>query len=234
MHRAAVFIMAKTPQPGEVKTRLCPPLTGVEAAELYRCFLLDKIEQVRSLKEAIPAVAYAPAEGRTVFESLAPGFALIPQRGPDLGARLANGFADFLTNGCDAALAIDSDTPTLPVEFLEQALDLIWTPSVDVVLGPTEDGGYYLIGLRALHRLLFEDISWSTSRVLPETIKRAEASGLRIARLPAWYDVDIPGDLEHLKRALAVTGGIEPFHTRRFFNALRVGDHLLERLGGGA
>ena len=215
--RAAVFIMAKTPRPGEVKTRLCPPLTPAHAAELYRCFLRDKIQQVRSLKEAIPAVAYAPAEGRSLFEALAPGFALVPQRGPDLGARLANAFADFLGNGCDAALAIDSDTPTLPRAFLEQALALMRTPSVDVVLGPSEDGGYYLIGLRALHRELFEDIAWSTSQVLPETIKRAGRLGLRVARLPEWYDVDTPGDLERLRAALAATNGIEPFHTRRFF-----------------
>ena len=215
--RAAVFIMAKTPRPGEVKTRLCPPLTPAHAAELYRCFLRDKIQQVRSLKEAIPAVAYAPVEGRSLFEALAPGFALVPQRGPDLGARLANGFADFLGNGYDAALAIDSDTPTLPLAFLEQALALMRTPSVDVVLGPSEDGGYYLIGLRALHPELFEGIPWSTSEVLAETVRRAEGKGLRVARLPEWYDVDTPGDLERLKAALAGTDGIEPFHTRRFF-----------------
>ncbi len=217
MRRAAVFIMAKAPRPGEVKTRLCPPLPPAQAAELYRCFLLDKIEQVRSLKEAIPAVAYTPAEGRSLFEALAPEFTLVPQRGPDLGARLANGFEDLLANGCDAALAIDSDTPTLPLAFLEQALALMRTPSADVALGPTEDGGYYLIGLRATHRELFEDIPWSTSQVLPETITRAGRLGLRVARLPEWYDVDTPADLERLRAALAATNGIEPFHTRRFF-----------------
>ncbi len=220
--RIVVAIMAKTPRAGEVKTRLCPPLSGAEAAELYRCFLLDKIEQVRALKEATPAIAYAPAEGRAVFEEVAPDFFLVPHRGADLGARLANSFDQFFQNGCPAALAIDSDTPTLPVAFLQQALDLIRTPSIDLVLGPTEDGGYYVIGLHALHRELFEGIAWSTSQVLPETIRRAEAKGLRIAHLPPWYDVDTPADLERLRAALVRTEGIEPSNTRRFFMERRL------------
>lgn len=221
MARIAVFIMAKTPRAGEVKTRLCPPLTGAEAAELYRCFLLDKIEQVRALKEVTPAIAYAPAEARTTFRTLAPGFALVAQRGDDLGARLANSFDEFLKNGFAAALAIDSDTPTLPIEFLEQALALIRAPSIDVVLGPTEDGGYYLIGLRTLHRELFEGIPWSTSQVLPQTIRQAEARGLRIAQLPPWYDVDTPDDLERLKAVLEEPDTPEPRQTRRFLMVLR-------------
>jgi hypothetical protein len=100
---------------------------------------------------------------------------------------------------------------------LQQALDLIRNPTVDLVLGPSEDGGYYLIGLRAPHPDLFEAIPWSTSRVLPQTIRRAEAKGLRIVRLPSWYDVDTPGDLERLRGELERTEEIEPRHTRRFF-----------------
>lgn len=216
MTPVVVAIMAKAPRAGQVKTRLCPPLSGAEAAELYRCFLLDKIDQVRALRGATPAIAYAPPGGRAAFEGLAPGFSLVPQRGGDLGARLANSFAQFFRNGCGAALAIDSDTPTLPVALLQQALDLVRAPSIDVVLGPTEDGGYYLIGLRALHRELFDGIAWSTSRVLPETARRAEAKGLRVAYLPPWYDVDTPADLERLKTALALAEGGQPSHTRRF------------------
>ena len=93
MKPVAVAIMAKAPVAGAVKTRLTPPLTATAAAALYRCFLLDKIEQVRTLKGAQPVVAYAPARARSTFEMLAPDFALLPQDGPDLGARLANGLA---------------------------------------------------------------------------------------------------------------------------------------------
>jgi len=222
MRPAAVAIMAKAPRAGEVKTRLCPPLSLVDAAELYRRLLLDKIEQVRSLKTASLAIAYTPDEARAFFEEVAPGFVLVPQRGADLGDRLANSLGELLDTGHRGALAIDSDTPTLPLEFLQQALDLIVTPEIDVVLGPTEDGGYYLIGLRAVHRELFEAMAWSTQQVLPETIRRADAKGLRVACLPPWYDIDTPDDLARLRMALAASDGDVPRHTRQF---------LLERTG---
>jgi len=222
MRPAAVAIMAKAPRAGEVKTRLCPPLSLVDAAELYRRLLLDKIEQVRSLKTASLAIAYTPDEARAFFEEVAPGFVLVPQRGADLGDRLANSLGELLDTGHRGALAIDSDTPTLPLEFLQQALDLIVTPEIDVVLGPTEDGGYYLIGLRAVHRELFEAMAWSTQQVLPETIRRADAKGLRVACLPPWYDIDTPDDLARLRMALAASDGDVPRHTRKF---------LLERTG---
>src|SRR5207249_143909 len=181
MEAIAVVIMAKAPRAGEVKTRLCPPLSLADASELYRRFLLDKIDQVRALRTASPAIAYTPAEARAFFEEIAPGFVLVPQRGADLGDRLANSLGELLDQGYRGALAIDSDTPTLPLGFLEQGLDLLTTPEVDVVLGPTEDGGYYLIGLRTVYRELFEAMAWSTSRVFPETIRRADAKGLRVA-----------------------------------------------------
>ncbi len=217
MRRIVVAIMAKAPQAAEVKTRLCPPLSAMDAAELYRCFLLDKIEQVRMLKEASPTIAYTPAEGKGFFERVAPGFVLVPQHGPDLGARLANNFDQLLARGYTGVLAIDSDTPTLPTHFLEQALDLITTPEIGLVLGPSDDGGYYLIGLRKLHRELFEEMAWSTAQVMPETIRRAEAMGLKVATLPLWFDVDTPDDLERLKVSLRSAEGEAARHTRGFF-----------------
>jgi uncharacterized protein len=218
----AVTIMAKAPRAGEVKTRLCPPLSLADAAELYRRFLLDKIEQVATLKAASLAIAYTPPEARAFFEEVAPGFVLVQQRGADLGGRLANSLGELMARGHAGAMAIDSDTPTLPVGFLQQAVDLVATPEVDVVLGPTHDGGYYLIGLRAMHRELFEAMAWSTSAVLPETIRRADAKGLRIACLPPWYDIDTPEDLARLRAEMAAPGGNAPRHTRTF---------LLERTG---
>src|SRR6266545_1777999 len=216
MEPIAVAIMAKAPRAGEVKTRLCPPLSLADAAELYRRFLLDKIEQVRALSMASLAIAYTPAEARAFFEEVAPGFVLIPQRGADLGDRLANSLGALLDTGYRGALAIDSDTPTLPLGFLQQALDLITTPEIDVVLGPTEDGGYYLIGLRTVHHELFETMAWSTSQVLPETIRRADAKGLRVACLPPWYDIDTPDDLARLQAELAASDGDASRHTRAF------------------
>ena len=213
----AVAIMAKAPRAGEVKTRLCPPLSLVDAAELYSRFLLDKIEQVRSLKATSPAIAYAPAEARAFFEELAPGFVLVGQRGADLGERLANSLRELLDGGYRGVLAIDSDTPTLPSGFLQQAIDLVMRAEIDVVLGPTEDGGYYLIGLRAVHRELFERVAWSTNQVLGETIRRCNAKGLRVACLPAWYDIDTPDDLVRLQAALRAPESAAARHTREFF-----------------
>ncbi len=211
----AVAIMAKAPREGEVKTRLCPPLSLADAAELYSRFLLDKIEQVRSLKAASLAIAYAPAEARAFFEKIAPGFVLVGQRGADLGERLANSLGELLDGGYWGALAIDSDTPTLPLGFLQQAIDLVMRPEIDVVLGPTEDGGYYLIGLRTVHRELFEAMAWSTNQVLGETIRRSDAKGLRVACLPAWYDIDTPDDLIRLHAAVAASESAAR-HTRKF------------------
>ena len=216
MMPTVVAIMAKAPRAGSVKTRLCPPLTAGEAADLYRCFLLDKIEQVRGLDGARAAIAYTPPEGRREFETLAPGFLLVDQHDGDLGARLATSFASLFASGYGAALAVDCDTPTLPTSFLREAVELIGTPGTDVVLGPSEDGGYYLIGLRVPHLELFRDVAWSTSSVLAETLRRAGAKGLTIACLPPWFDVDTPDDLERLERELTESGSMGPQHTRRF------------------
>jgi rSAM/selenodomain-associated transferase 1 len=216
MMHTAVVIMAKLPQPGAVKTRLCPPLSPQASTALYHAFLLDKIAQVGTLKAARPAIAYTPSTARSFFAALAPDFVLVPQQGEDLGARLANGLAQLFAMGYTGVLAIDSDTPTLPTTFLQQAVDLIATPQVDVVLGPSEDGGYYLIGLRTLYRELFENMAWSTVTVVPETVRRAEAKGLKVTWLPPWFDIDTPVDLERLQTALAQTDSTEPRHTRQF------------------
>lgn len=208
--------MAKAPRPGEVKTRLCPPLSPAEAAELYRCFLLDKVAQVRSVDGATAVLAFTPDTDRRTFEALAPGVSLLAQRGDDLGSRLLNGLDDLLRGGHAGALAIDSDTPTLPTDFLRQAIDLVVTPGIDVVLGPTEDGGYYLIGMRTVWPSLFAAMPWSTAEVFPETIRRAEAHGLRVACLPSWFDVDTGDDLDRLV-ALVRRGDADDAHHTRLF-----------------
>jgi len=226
-------IMAKAPRVGAVKTRLCPPLRAPEAAELARCFLLDAVERVRTVAGVDPIMAYAPAEARSEFEAVAPGFALIPQRGEDLGERQACLVEDVLALGHDAALVIGTDTPTLPRECLDEAVGLVMAPDVDLVLGPTEDGGYYLLGLRAPCPGLFEDMPWSTAAVLSRTLERAQRLGLRVACLPTWFDVDTGADLERLGAGLEADPGPFPRHTREFLarriraggNVVKSGDH---------
>jgi uncharacterized protein len=198
----ALTIMAKAPRAGAVKTRLCPPLSPREAAGLARCLLRDTIAKARSLADVTAMIAYTPAGERAAFERLATDLALVPQQGHDLGERMRAALAQGLRTHRHA-IAIGTDTPTLPAAALRLAIDRLGSDDVDVVLGPAEDGGYYLIGVRADHPALFAEVPWSTSAVLDLTLRRAAAAGLRCALLPAWFDVDTPADLARLRAALA-------------------------------
>jgi rSAM/selenodomain-associated transferase 1 len=217
MRRHAIAVMAKAPRAGHVKTRLVPPLTQEEAAELYRCLLLDKILQVGTLSGVDPYLAYTPPEAQAQMASLAPqGFTLIPQVGSDLGDRLHHLSEILLGRGHPGVIIIDSDTPTLPSTYLLDALDRIQNESTDLVLGPAEDGGYYLIGLKRPCWSLFDSIPWSGPSVLSETLRRASAQRLEVATLPTWFDVDTASDLLRLRNDLATNGsGLAP-HTRAF------------------
>jgi len=211
----AVAIMAKAPRPGTVKTRLCPPLLPTEAAALYRSFLVDKIAAVGALVGARPVIAYTPADARSEFAELAPAFSLVAQHGDDLGARLHATLAGLLADGHAGAIAVDSDTPTLPRAFMQQAVHCLSRPGPDVVLGPTEDGGYYLIGVRRAHPELFDAMPWSTSAVLDVTRHRAARIGLRATCLPPWFDVDTPEDLDQLRKTLREDAATPASETRR-------------------
>jgi rSAM/selenodomain-associated transferase 1 len=218
----AVAIMAKAPQPGEVKTRLCPPLSHEAAAELYRCFLLDKIAQVNALPSAAPVISYSPGDSKPVFEELTPArFMLIPQYGDNLGDRILSTFDQLFRQGYAQVTVIDSDTPTLPTAYLERALSLMGERQNDVVLGPTEDGGYYLIGLRQARRELFEQMPWSTPQIFPETRRRAAQCGLTVACTGYWYDIDTPDDLARLSGSLHQLEDGLASHTRQFLRGLR-------------
>jgi rSAM/selenodomain-associated transferase 1 len=209
-------VMAKAPRPGAVKTRLCPPLRPPEAAELARCFLLDAVDRVGSVAGARPVVGYHPPEARSEFEQIAPGFALVAQEGQDLGARQSRLLAEVLAQGHHPPHHNPTHHPTHPPHTHHHPQSLVMAPDVDLVLGPTDDGGYYLVGLRSPCPALFENIPWSTSTVLARTLERAQRLGLRVACLPAWFDIDTSADLERLAADLAVTPGREPRHTRDF------------------
>jgi rSAM/selenodomain-associated transferase 1 len=216
MQRHAIAVMAKAPQAGQVKTRLVPPLTRELAADLYRCLLLDKLIQIGQLPEVDRYLAYTPAEARPLMRELAPlTFTLVPQAGGDLGDRLHRLSVALFEKGHAGVIIVDSDTPTLPTGYLAEALEQISSEAIDLVLGPAEDGGYYLIGLKRPCGALFEDISWSTPSVLSETLRRASMQRLQAALLPSWYDVDTAEDLLRLRHDLATNGTAAP-HTRAF------------------
>ena len=214
--------MARQPVPGAVKTRLGPSLSDDEIAALYGCFLRDRIHQLRSLTGAAPVIAYTPPESRSFFAELAPDFLLLPQVGDGLSARLTGVVGRLLDTGHGGVIATDSDSPTLPTEHLQEAVERLAATAADVVLGPSDDGGYYLIGVRRLYPELFDHMPWSTPQVYDETLKRAAESGLQVLSLPAWYDVDTPADFERLRADMAVLGGAAPRHTRRYFAERRL------------
>jgi rSAM/selenodomain-associated transferase 1 len=210
--------MAKVPGAAPVKSRLHAALTEPRATELYRCFLLDRLDALAAVPGISPVVAFTPPEAAARMRALAPpGFRMIAQDGVDLTERLIRLF-DRLLETHPAALAMDSDSPTLPMAYVAEAAALA-AAEADVVVGPSDDGGYYLIGLCAPQPALFRDVSWSRADVLAVTLARARELGLRVRLLPAWFDVDTEADLRRLRAELA-TAGPGPARTTAFVREL--------------
>lgn len=189
--KRALGVFAKSPVPGRVKTRLSPHLSHAAGAELYRCMLLDVLDQVSGL-DADPVIFYDGA--RAFFAEAAPGAVLVPQPAADLGMRLQAAFALLAEVGYDLRVVIGSDAPDLPPRYIEEAFAAL-AGGVDAVFGPAEDGGYYLVGLKGGDGGIFRDIPWSSCSVLEASLSRAAAAGLSTLLLPGWYDVDRPSDL---------------------------------------
>jgi rSAM/selenodomain-associated transferase 1 len=197
-------MMVKAPRAGAVKTRLVPPLTSPEAAALASCFARDTLACAQSVMPEVIA-AYAPADGRDALEAvLTHGNLLwLEQQGEDLGARLEAAAAHAFALGCSPVILVGTDSPTLCSSFIKKALDSLSAGESDVALGPTDDGGYYLVGLRQPSIGLFRNIAWSTTRVFNQTAANAARLGLRLLELPRWYDVDTPADLSRLRDELS-------------------------------
>ena len=195
----ALVIFAKAPVVGQVKTRLCPPLSPAEAAELACCFLFDTVARAVTLPGMRVYLAFTPPESEHIFRALLPfPVEYVPQRGDSLGEREVNIFIDLLQHGASRVVLMGSDIPTLPIAYVQEAFALLENTWCNAVFGPSNDGGYYLVGARAVHRALFENITWSTSSVLTETLAQAHRHGFNISLLPPWYDVDNEDDLHRL------------------------------------
>jgi rSAM/selenodomain-associated transferase 1 len=209
--------MAKVPFAGAVKTRLIPPLTSEEAAKLSVCFLRDMTSNLAGLTEddTESVVLYTPANAEVMLHDLLPNsFRLVPQLGETLGERLVNAAAELLEDEFDSVCLINSDSPTLPSKILKTAANLLAQDGDRVVLGPSEDGGYYLIGLKRPHPNLFERIAWSTADVLAHTIERAAEMDLPVDLLPEWYDVDDEATLRLLYEELGLSPSGRGSHAR--------------------
>lgn len=196
-------LFARQPLPGAVKTRLAASLGPEKAARLYAAFLTDLVERIQVTGDR-RLLGYTPAGEEAVgyFRRLTAGrYELWEQPPGDLGGRITAFFAEAFARGAQRAVLIGSDSPTLPEEFIERAFQAL--RKSDCVLGPTADGGYYLIGLRAPQPALFRDIPWGEEGVLSCTVQRLQEQRLRLHLLPVWYDVDLEGDLIVLRGHLA-------------------------------
>jgi rSAM/selenodomain-associated transferase 1 len=209
----ALIVVAKRPAPGKTKTRLSPPLSAELASALYECFLFDTLDQMRQVSDAQHVIAYL--DECDYFQRLAPDFELIPQEGHDLGERLDNALTFYLSLGYERVVIMDSDSPTLPASYLSRAFQIL-ASDVDVVLGPCDDGGYYLIGIKRPAPRLLREVHMSTPSVAAETIALAKEEGLSLVTLPTWYDIDDLVSLARLINEMENLDSANMSHTRRF------------------
>ncbi len=204
--------MAKASAPGRAKTRLVPPLTFEQAASLNTAFLRDVADNVLlAARHAAPQAgiagyaAYGPPGSEEFFHRTLPrAIGLIGAWLPNFGDCLFATISEIFARGHGAAVVLNADSPTLPTALLVETAQALAMPGDRAVLGPSNDGGYYLLGLKAAHRRMFDNIDWSTEHVAEQTRERAREIGLEVHSLPAWYDVD---DVDGLRRLNAELSG---------------------------
>jgi|GEM_PF-37650 len=194
--RRAMIVMAKRPAAGHTKTRLTPELTPEQAADLYENFLHDIVTMLDDRNDIALFIAVDAPESAQWFTQFAPDVPQIAQIGDDLGQRLDSVLSAALDAGYEQVFAISSDSPDLPADHITNAIALLDDPANDVVLGPTEDGGYYLIGWKQRWKPMVADVAMSTPRVLADTLTIADELDARVVLAPTWYDIDEPADLE--------------------------------------
>ena len=191
---AAIALFAKAPIAGCVKTRLQPPLSAEQAADLHLAFVLDVWDSLHAVPD-VSLYLYRD-EAWPNGDEPADGEYCELQRGSDLGERMLNCFDELQKHGHNRVLIVGSDSPTLPVAYLEEGLEKLHT--ADAVLGPSEDGGYYAVGCRQTRPAMFAGVNWSTTSTLAETECAFRRVGLQVETLPGWYDVDTARDLRRL------------------------------------
>jgi uncharacterized protein len=214
--KRGLAILTKAPVAGQVKTRLAPALGPEGAADLYRCFLLDTLDLALHVGGVEVSILYDPPDmSRWLREAAGESIDVAPQSLGDLGSRMNNGFRHLFARGCESAVIIGADLPTLPLVRLTASF--VALEHKPAVLGPSMDGGYFLIGLRNLQPALFEGVAWGTSQVLGQTLDRMTGLGLAVQCLDPWYDVDTVEDLDfltsHLRLLMACGTPDWPRHT---------------------
>lgn len=193
----ALVVVAKAPVEGLVKTRLCQCLSPADAAALYERLLRDIVTKFQRHESSAFWLAFAPG-GERYFSENYPAAGLLAQRGEDLGQRLHHIFVDLSGNGYGKVIIADTDSPGVPLSSIDEAYRQLGEEARDLVLGPSDDGGYYLVGLKRPVEGVFRDIPWSTDGVLARTLERARELELKVGILPPAYDIDVEADLIRL------------------------------------
>jgi uncharacterized protein len=188
--------MAKAPRLGSVKTRLADSLSLEAVTELYRCLLNDTIALAQALGHVDIAIMCPASDVEDLSRAVAKTVRIVPQRGQGLAAGLASVFTHFATPGHQRVIAFNSDSPHLPASVLETAFDVL--EACDLVVGPTHDGGYYLVGASASHQGLFTTDGMGTKNALETLLTRARALGLSVHLTDPYYDIDVAADLSQL------------------------------------
>lgn len=202
--RTALVLVAKEPDLERTKTRLSPRLSPEERRALCEAMLLDKRDQLAAIDRVARVLAFDPPErGEAMAARMGAGWTLLAQGEGELGARLARVGSALLGEGYAAVIFVGSDSPTLPVERVIEARDALERAERDAVIGPAEDGGYYLLGVRRIEPALFAGIEWSTERVFEQQMSALRALRARTRVLATGYDVDVPADLDRLARELS-------------------------------
>lgn len=213
----ALIVFAKRPVPGAVKTRLTATLTPEDAARLYEAFLRDALIQYTDL-DADVRLYLSPPAGPLPEDLVAPTDSVHLQQGPGLGARMKMAFVETFATGYERLMIIGTDHPTLPTGFIRQGFDVLRTPK-SICIGPSDDGGFYLLGMNDFYPELFHDMRYSHDSVFVDTLQRAALTDAMTVVLPPWYDVDTPETLRRLALDLE-DPTVEATHTRRVFDAL--------------
>ena len=197
---SALILFAKEPLEGQVKTRLSSLLDSKTILSLYHHFLNDSIEKIDSIVEVDRFIGIASDPKTGYFDDVSRSYPvrLFVQEGSNLGERMRQAFQYRFEEGYKRVVIIGADSPTLPTAYIEQALQ----SEKDVVIGPSTDGGYYLIGMQGKVTDIFDGVAWGTDRVLSETLSVLKDQRAEAELLPVWYDVDLPEDLRFLKTHL--------------------------------
>ena len=213
-----LVIMAKAPKPGMVKTRLTESLPSPAVTALYRCLLEDTLALAKSLTSVEVAVMCPESDQAELAHLLGDTVPVVAQEGEGLAAGLTSVFRHFTAPGRQRVIAFNSDSPHLAPSVLGSAFEMLTTH--DVVVGPTHDGGYYLVGARAAHPSLFEGGSMGTRSALDRLLTRTKVLELSTGFTEPFYDVDVANDLLLLARELRLAPGKAP-RTARWFGEWR-------------